>query len=435
MSASAKWIASDGGATDDRTGARRPLQDDAAPARSAIASVDLARRDFRKILLIKLSAAGDIIHTIPVLNKLRRRYPSARIDWVLRPALAELIRYHSAISNVILFERETWAALRHNPWRPLASAANLIRQLRALRYDLVIDLHGQARTALLALASGAPVRIGFDRPRREARRAAEQRLPREAFRHCWQGAREGSWVAYSHRIRVPTLDMYGVDRYLIVARMLGCDDGAADFSFTIPAAASRRADEMLAEHGIRPGGALIVIAPGTTHETRHWTREGFAAVARHFLGRGFAVVLAGAPSDRAACNAVESAAPRVANLVGQTSLSELAALIRRSSLCLANESAPTHFAVALGRPVVSIFGATEPLWNGPYRRPDSVIRAALPCSPCYLRELRHCRHDHACMRGVPAQRVTRGAGEQLPRLSDGDAALRIADQHAGDHGG
>src|SRR5947209_1877760 len=101
----------------------------------------LRTQDFRRILLIKLSAVGDVVHTIPVLNKLRRRYPAARIDWLVTPAIAELIRHHPGISNVILFTRQDWTV----PWRPSWSAlgrvARLVAELRGVRYDLIVDLH------------------------------------------------------------------------------------------------------------------------------------------------------------------------------------------------------------------------------------------------------------------------------------------------------
>ena len=126
-------------------------------------TTDLARRDFHRILLIKLSAVGDAVHTIPVLNKLRVRYPGAQIDWLATPAIGELLQHHPAISNVIDFAREDWS----KPWTltPFASYARLAAKLRANAYDLVVDMHGQLRTALLVKATGAPVRIGFDRPR------------------------------------------------------------------------------------------------------------------------------------------------------------------------------------------------------------------------------------------------------------------------------
>ena len=371
---------------------------------------ELRSRDFSKILLIKLSAVGDVVHTIPVLNKLRRRYPAARLDWLVTPPIAELLRHNPAISNVIEFERDDWRA----PWRlaPLASSIRLAAQLRAVGYDLVVDMHGQFRTAAFALATGAPVRIGLDRPRARLWEASARTMPELARKHAWQGAREGSWLAYTHPIAVPTLDVHAVDRYLNLAPMLGLDRDPPDFSFPIPQAATSRIDALLRRHGIGGDAPLLTMAPGTIWETKHWGSERFAAVARYFLQKGFAVALSGSRREREVCEAVAALAPGTIALAGETTLSELAALIGRSTICATNDSGPMHLAVALDRPVVSIFGPTDPIWIGPYRRADAVLRADLPCSPCYLRLLSRCQHDHACMSGVSVPAVI----ERLERV-------------------
>jgi len=188
---------------------------------------DLRSRDFRKILLIKLSAVGDVVHTFPVLNKLRRRYPAARLDWLATPGIAELLQHNPAISNVIEFARDERSA----PWRvaPYVAAARLVAQLRAVEYDLVIDLQGQLRSGFYAFTSGAPVRLGFDKPRADVWKTLSRKIPEEARKHAWQGAREASWLAYTDHIVLPTLDMHPVERYLGIAPMLGLDDSPADF--------------------------------------------------------------------------------------------------------------------------------------------------------------------------------------------------------------
>ncbi len=384
-----------------------------------IASVDeLRRRDFSRILLIKLSAVGDVVHTLPVLNKLRRRYPSARIDWLVTPAIGELLRHHPAIDNVIEFTREAPTGLLGPA--PIASYLRLAAKLRAARYDLVVDMHGQFRTAVLARATGATVRIGFDRPRAAVWQASTRKFPRQTRKHAWQGAREGSWLAYTHAIPIATLEMHAVDRYLNVGSLLGFENGPADFSFPIPQEAVGRIEALLDYYDIAKD-KIVVIAPGTVWETKQWRREGFAEVARHFLRKNFAVTLIGSGRERAICAEVAALAPGVVNLGGETTLCELAALIRRAAICLTNDSGPMHLAVALDRPVVSIFGATDPVWIGPYRRDGAVLKTDLPCSPCYLRRLRNCRHGHACMRDLPAQAVVERA-EQVLREHGGKAA-------------
>jgi lipopolysaccharide heptosyltransferase I len=358
----------------------------------------LRRQDFGRILLIKLSALGDVVHSIPVLHKLRRRYPDARIDWLVAPAFAELLTSHPALSRLVLFGREE----RSSPWTALARSARLEPALRAARYDLVLDLQGQFRSAALALATRAPVRLGFDRPRREVWAASPRTLPAEARRHAWKGAREGAWLAYTHRIPVPTLDVHAVDRYLRLAPMLGLDEDTPDFSFPIPRHASERVERLLRRHA---DGGVLTIAPGTAWETKHWHSQGFAEVARHFLRQGFTVALVGSRREQHVCAEVAAAAPGSLNLAGETSLSELAALLGRSALCVTNDSGPMHLAVALNRPLISIFGPTDEIWVGPYRRRGAVVRAELACAPCYLRLLSRCPHDHACMRRVSAQAV------------------------------
>jgi len=373
----------------------------------------LRSRAFRRILLIKLSAVGDVIHTIPVLNKLRRRYPNAQIDWLVKPAIGELLRHHPAVSDVIDF---TGPAAASAPLGPSSTVryVRLSAMLRATGYDLVIDMHGQLRTAILTLATGAPVRIGFDRPRARVWDASPRKLPEETRKHAWQGAREGSWLAYTHIIPVPTLEIHAVDRYLNVGRLLDLEEGSADFSFPIPHEASRRVSGLLDYHGVA-NAELIVMAPGTIWETKQWPSDRFAEVARHFLQKDFSVVLVGTDRERAACAKVAALEPRVVDLSGETTLSELAALIRRATICVTNDSGPMHLAVALKRPVVSVFGPTDPTWIGPYRRDGAVLQAIMPCSPCYLRELNRCIHGHACMKGVTADAVINRTEDILRR--------------------
>jgi heptosyltransferase I len=375
---------------------------------------DLKSRDFHNILLIKLSALGDVVHTLPALNKLRARYPKARIDWLVASDIAELLRSNPAINTVIEFPRDQWST----PWgwAPYANAARLIATLRAAQYDLVIDLQGQLRSAIFAFSSGAPVRIGFDKPRRDVWQTLERSIPEEAKKHAWQGAREGSWLAYTHHIALPTLDLHPVERYLGVSPLLGLDDAAPDFSFPIPQEAVTRIDALLDYYDIGKTKPLVAIAPGTNWDTKQWRRSGFAEVARHLLQKGFAVVLMGSEGERALCDEIAKLAPGAVGLAGETTLTELAALTRRATICVSNDSGPMHLAVALGRPVIGLFGPTDPVWAGPYGRGDAVLRVELACSPCYLRELSRCPNGHACMEDLAPAKVIERAEAFIAKL-------------------
>jgi lipopolysaccharide heptosyltransferase I len=368
---------------------------------------ELQSTEFSRILLIKPSALGDVVHTIPVLVKLRARYPGARIDWLITPENADIVRCHPALSNVVLFARRDFSK-RGRRWRALVAFFDLLKQIRRAKYDLVVDMHGQLRSAFFALVSGAHVRIGFDRPIKRGLTVSAEHDLRNVPSHGWRGAREGSWIAYTHRISIPTLDVHAIDRYLWVGLLLGFDDDPPDLTIHLSSDTVRNVEQLLEEHGVTPDMLLVILVPGTIWETKHWTIEGFAGVARQFLHDGFAVALAGTKRDQERCRQIAAAAPGTCDLSGKTTPAELAALIRRAEVAVTNDSGSMHVAASLGKPMVSIFGPTNPVHIGPYQRPESVVRLDLPCSPCNYRRLSQCPFDHACMKQVtPAMVVER----------------------------
>jgi lipopolysaccharide heptosyltransferase I len=364
---------------------------------------DLISKQFERILLIKPSALGDVVHTLPVLVKLRARYPDARIDWLITPENADLVSHHPDLSSTILFPRKAYSHFGRD-WSATVGLFRMFSAIRRNRYDLVVDLHGQFRSAVFTLVSGAAVRVGFDRPRGRTEAEGTGRPPGAPGRHGWTGAREGSWIAYTHRIPIPTLDVHAVDRYLWLAPLLGLDDRPPDFRIHLPPQATRTIEELLRSHRLarKP---LAVLVPGTIWETKHWHVEGFAQVARHLIESGQEVVVAGTNPDRPRSQAIIAACPGVHDLSGQTTVAGLVALIRRAAICVTNDSGSMHVAVAVGSPVVSVFGPTNPVWIGPYGRSHAVVRADVPCAPCYLRALRDCPNKHICMQNVTAAMV------------------------------
>jgi heptosyltransferase I len=364
----------------------------------------LRSAEFSRILLIKPSALGDVVHTLPVLVKLRARYPRAQIDWLITPENAEVVRYHPALSNVVLFARRDFSK-RGRRWRAFLSFFDLLKQIRSAKYELIIDMHGQVRSAFFALISGARVRIGFDRPVKRGLTVSAEHDLKNIPSHGWRGAREGSWIAYTHRIPIPTLDVHAIDRYLWVAPLLGLDDNPPDLTIHLSPQATNKVNRLLEEHGVPASKPLVVLVPGTIWETKHWTIEGFAGVARQFLQDGFAVALAGTTRDQQRCRQIAAAAPGTCDLSGKTTPADLAALIRRAEVAVTNDSGSMHVAASLGKPMVSVFGPTNPVHIGPYERPESVVRVDLPCSPCNYRRLSQCPFDHACMKQVTSAMV------------------------------
>jgi heptosyltransferase I len=369
----------------------------------------LRSHDFRRILLVKPSALGDVVHTIPLLAKLRLRFPRAQIDWFITPENAELVRRHPALSGVVLFDRKKLAGIGRN-WSATRELVRLLARLRRTRYELVIDVHGQMRSALVTLATGAPVRIGFDRPVRRSRTPSEHHELHNVPQRGWAGAREGSWIAYSHRIPIPTLDIHAIDRLFWLTSILGLDDAPADSRIYLAAETEMDTDRLLQQHLLQQFGALI---PGTMWETKHWDPERFAEVGLWLKQRGFGVVLLGTRRDQTRSHTIAKMCPGAIDFSGQTNPAQLAAILKRAAICVTNDSGSMHLAVALERPVVSVFGPTNPVQIGPYGRPEAVVRVAVPCSPCNFRQLSQCPHGHACMKQVSAAMVIERAESAL----------------------
>jgi heptosyltransferase I len=333
-----------------------------------------------RILLIKPSAIGDVVHTLPILGLLRKRWPAAHISWLLTPACAGLLEGHPLLNEVIVFERRRFGRWWRSPawsWRLLHFA----RGLRRKKFDLVIDLQGLFRSGILSWLTRAPVRVGF------------------------ANAREFAPMFYNRRVPIETNDQHAIDRYLKVAAALGCDvGGPIEFPFHVT-------DEDRREVASLVGGAdrYAVLLPGTNWATKRWPVEHYAALVRPLRERfNLWTVVAGSDDEAALGAAVAGGI----NLAGKTSLRQLAALIERATVVIANDSGPMHIAAGMGKPLVTLFGPTSPLRTGPYRRESSVLRIDLPCSPCYSRK---CSHQ-TCLQWIDIEPVMRMAEEQIARV-------------------
>lgn len=333
--------------------------------------------DPRNILIIKPSSIGDVVHTLPLWNLLRQRYPQARISWLVAPACAGIIEGLPDL-RLLHFERKGWAKAWYSP-----SAARALlqfgRDLRHDRYDLVIDVQGLFRSAFFAFLTGAPVRVGF------------------------ANAREYAWMFYTHRIPVSTMDQHSVDRYLSLLPPIDCPTSPVEFPFPIADAHRQAVRDILGNIG-----PFAVLCPGANWETKRWPIERFAELVRPIKDRfGLNCVVAGGPEIAELGNRIAGAT----NLCGKTSLMQVAALFEAASLVIANDSGPMHIATAMNRPLVTVFGPTNPVRTGPYRRMETVVRANLDCMPCYKRNCT--RHQHRCLLELGIAPVLAAAQQQL----------------------
>ncbi|MFQ5423717.1 MAG: lipopolysaccharide heptosyltransferase I [Phycisphaerae bacterium] len=353
----------------------------------------LAERKFRRILLIKPSSPGDIIHALPVLHGLRRRYPQARIEWLVATAFADLVAVDPRLGAVVRFDRRRFRLVGRSP-RVTLDFLSFLRDLRSRDYDLVIDLQGLFRSGFMAFATRARVRIGF------------------------AAARELAWIFYTHRMTATRQDVHAADRNYAVAALLGFADVAMDFSPALTGEDRQAAARLRHASGIGGDGRYVVLVPATRWETKCWPASRFgwlaAAIRR---AHGIPSILVGGADDRARGDDAAAASDgAAANLCGRTTLRELAALIEQATVVVTADSTPMHLAAAMGRPLVALFGPTNPARTGPYCRASDVLRVEdLDCSPCYYRRLTQCPHGHACMEQLTVETV---AAEVSRRLAD-----------------
>jgi lipopolysaccharide heptosyltransferase I len=334
------------------------------------------QEDPRKILIIKPSAIGDVVHTLPILNLLRKRFKDARISWLVTPACAGLLDGHPMLDDIILFERKRFAA----SWRDPAAAKELYafaRDLRDRRFDLVIDLQGLLRSGWLTWQTGAPVRVGF------------------------ANAREFAWIAYTHRVKIDTMQQHAVERYLSLAEALGCGRAPVEFPFATDAG-----DRAYLSSLLQSMDEFAVLLPGTNWPTKRWPVEYFARLPAVLRSKwNLATVVAGGPDVAPLAAQI----PDSLDLTGKTNLRQLTALLEKSTIVIANDSGPMHIASALGKRLITLFGPTNPVRTGPYQRLDTVVRLEIPCSPCYSRD---CTHQ-SCMRWMTPEMVTKALDQTM----------------------
>jgi heptosyltransferase-1 len=339
-------------------------------------------RDFHpRILLIKLSAFGDVIHALPTLEALRSLYPQAHIAWLVEEAFAPLLAGHPALDEVWAIPRLRFAG------QPVCSQAailaRMVRRVRGRPFDMVIDLQGLLKSALWAALARSPRKIGYDR------------------------TREGSSLVLTEKLSPYDPEAHAVLRYLNVARYLGA-----------PAMPPRfRLEHMLADSGKIlgeiPRKPYVVLHPGARWATKLWPAAYWARLAG-WLARDqeFQVVVTGSSADRdmVADIAAQTEAPLL-NLAGRTSLAELAALLSKARVAVTTDTGPMHLAAALGTRVVALFGPTAPWRTGPFGEGHEVVHLDLPCSPCFRRDCPEPR----CLTDLPVSAVQEAVEKILVR--------------------
>lgn len=349
-----------------------------------------------RILVVRLSAMGDVIHGIPAIAALRRERPNLQVGWLVEQRWMELLCAHPPERLQPRSELKPLIDWLHvtdfHGWRKGLSSAGTwrgmsgsMREVRAVRYHVALDLQGAIRSAMAARLSGAKSRVGAAEPREGPARRLYTTL-------------------------VPTQGAHVVEHALSLASAVAGEDLAYEPPvFPQDPATEAWADRFCSSIGFRP---LVIVNPGAGWGAKCWPAGSYGAVARALAERGMAVMANFGPGEERLAEAVREAAGDSARPLS-CSVSELIALSRRASLFVGGDTGPMHLAAALGVPVVALFGPTRPERNGPYATRAVVLR-----NPESVDNRSHTDQPDAGLQSISPQQVIAAADELLKEQDD-----------------
>ena len=338
--------------------------------------------NLKSILLVKMSSIGDVVMSTPVAESVRKAYPDAYIGWLVEEKCRDVV-----IGNPYLDEVFVWS--RTSGIRSLRSAREVIRRMRARRFDVAIDFQGLAKSAIMTYLSGAALRIGYADCKEHNTFLYNKTV------EC------GVWP---HRMRCHRLllEPIGIQMESVSPNMLiPLSDEHTDRSL-----------ELLIAHGVLDRDNIVVLVPATTFAFKHWIEDRWASVADELWTRlGLIPVFLGGKGDVELIERIRARAKtRTVSLVGQTTWAVAAATAKRARLTVAVDTGLMHSSVAVGTPTIALYGPT-PEWKEHVSRPNfKLLMKEFPCAPC--RPRRACE-GFDCMKAITVEDVVAAAEEIL----------------------
>ena len=318
-----------------------------------------------KILIIKPSSLGDIIHAFPALSIIRKTFPASYIAWLINENFKEVLQGQPYLDEVIVFPRYVF----------LKKGVSFFKELRARRFDITIDLQCLLRSALISFLSGAKQRIGF------------------------RDGREFSSFFYTHPIDIDSGIIHAIDRNMRLASSICGGIFDTDFTFNVSQRAVRKIEKILHDLGVH--GQIIALSPVSRWPSKMWIEEKWTSLADKLSDKG-TIFFLGSPGEEKIVQRIMKGMKRKAfSLTGKLDIQELAAFLSLSRLLVTVDSGTMHVASVLRVPIVSIFGPTNPAHCGPYGQYDGVVKADVDCRGCYRTRCRKMK----CMKELGVERV------------------------------
>ena len=297
---------------------------------------------------------GDVIHALPVLATLRKHCPEAGIAWIVKNKFSDLLAGNPALTEIIPFDNNNFL--------------QLIKILRKKKFDVALDLQGLFRSGILTYFSKAGHRIGFSKV----------------------NSRELSHIFYNHKVTPPQKTVHIVDKNLSLLEPLGISEYIYDFKVPISAQDLNFANDFFESRKLVPKrDKIIMLNPGAGWPTKRWPAENFPRLAdklTKYSNANTKVIMSWGPQEKDIIENIKSNMNNRIAIMPQSTIKQLAAIIKSCDLFVGSDTGPTHLAAALEIPVVSLYGPSDPERNGPYGTKNIIIQKDIPCVSCWKRE-------------------------------------------------
>jgi len=344
------------------------------------------------ILIVKLSAIGDVIHTLPALNAIRKHYPHASITWLVEEDAAAIVQGHKALDRVLVSKRKRWLkAFRGlSILNTIKEVYDFVKTLRDTRYDMILDFQALLKSGILVAVARGRRKIGFGK----------------GLEHM-----EHSYIFLNERIPAVDMEVHALLRGMMMLHALGIPTNKVEYKLPVSDHDHKKIDELMKRHGINGLESFVAINPVAKWESKLWPNEKFAELSDMLIDRyGIKIIFTGGIKDCSIIQEITSSMKgRAITFAGKTTLTELAALYEKAALVISTDTGPMHLAAAVGTPVVAIFGPTAPWRTGPFGPGHQIITANLQCIPCFKRR---CEKTD-CMNLISVDQVLNGVKKAL----------------------
>ena len=353
-----------------------------------------------RILIVRLSAFGDCLHAVPTVVALRRHFPGVEIGWAIEDLAYSLLKDHPMVDRFHVFPRRAFKRSQGTFMERLRSMRQFRKELAEAKYDTAIDLQGLTKSGLVSWWSGAKRRIGFR----------------------GEDSREFNIVFNNERVEPPDEAVHVVEKNLSLLKPLGVPlPDKPEWVMPSFVGERQKIHPFLEQCGLIDSDGSVrrfaIVNPGATWFTKRWPAESFGEVTRGLIERhDLPVIVPWAGNEEyKAAQTIVNLAGKGAYLAPDTNLRELAALTEQALLFVGNDTGPLHLAVALNVHSVAIFGATDPLRNGPYGSAHRMQTGPVECHPCWKTTCE--RGDRACLVRVLPEAVLTSCAHSLERLA------------------